>query len=75
MLFGKRIGETNMITKDMTIGEIVRLYPQTLEVFSRFGLDCFECQVAEFEQLEHGAGVHKVDVDKLLVELNRMIGE
>jgi hybrid cluster-associated redox disulfide protein len=75
MLFGKRIGETNMITKDMTIGEIVRLYPQTLEVFSRFGLDCFECQVAEFEQLEHGAGVHKVDVDKLLEELNRMIGE
>ena len=75
MLFGIRNGETNMITKEMTIGEIVRLYPQTLEVFSRFGLDCFECQVAEFEQLEHGAGVHKVDVDKLLEELNRMIGE
>ncbi len=64
-----------MITKDMTIGEIVRLYPQTLEVFQKFGLDCFECQVAEFEKLEHGAGVHKVDVDKLLEELNRLISE
>ncbi|MBP1751599.1 MAG: hypothetical protein H6Q57_435 [Geobacteraceae bacterium] len=64
-----------MITKEMTIGEIVRLYPQTLEVFRRFGLDCFECQVAEFEKLEHGAGVHKVDIDKLLDELNRIINE
>jgi hybrid cluster-associated redox disulfide protein len=62
-----------MITRDMTIGEIVRMYPQTLDVFTRFGLDCFECQVAEFEKLEHGAGVHKVDVEKLLGELNRAV--
>ncbi len=62
-----------MITKEMTIGEIVRLYPQTLEVFNRFGLDCFECQMAELEKLEHGAGVHKVDVDLLIEELNRTI--
>ncbi len=62
-----------MITKEMTIGEIVRLYPQTLEVFDRFGLDCFECQMAELEKLEHGAGVHKVDVDLLIEELNRTI--
>jgi hybrid cluster-associated redox disulfide protein len=64
-----------MITKDMTIGEIARLYPQTLEIFNKFGLDCFECQMAELEKLEHGAGVHKVDVDKLLEELNRVISE
>jgi hybrid cluster-associated redox disulfide protein len=64
-----------MITKDMTIGEIARLYPQTLEIFNKFGLDCFECQMAELEKLEHGAGVHKVDVNKLLEELNRVISE
>jgi hybrid cluster-associated redox disulfide protein len=62
-----------MITKEMTIGDIARLYPQTLAVFNKFGLDCFECQVADFEKLEHGAGVHKVDVEKLLEELNRAI--
>lgn len=62
-----------MITKEMTIGEIIRQYPRTLEVFSRFGLDCFECQVADFEKLEHGAGVHRVDVEKLLEELNQTI--
>lgn len=62
-----------MITRDMTIGEIVRRYPQTLTVFEKYGLDCFECQIADFEALEHGAGVHKIDVSKLLEDLNEAI--
>lgn len=63
-----------MITREMFIGEIVRLYPETMKVFEKYGLDCFECQIADFEALEHGANVHKVDVDVLLNELNRTIG-
>ncbi len=62
-----------MITRDMKIGEICRKYPETVPVLKRFGLECLECQIAELESLEHGAGVHKVDVDKLLDELNRII--
>lgn len=54
----------------MTITEILRRYPETLPVFTRYGLDCYNCQIADFEQLEHGATVHKVDIDKLLDELN-----
>lgn len=64
-----------MINREMTIGEIVRRYPQTLPVFERYGLTCFECQIADFEALEHGADVHKVDVEKLLAELNRVIAD
>lgn len=62
-----------MITREMTIAEIIRRYPQTLPVFARYGLECNECQIAEFEALEHGAGVHKVNMDQLLAELNRAI--
>ncbi len=58
----------------MTIGEIVRRYPQTLPVFEKYGLSCFECQIADFEALEHGADVHKIDVATLLDELNKAIG-
>ncbi len=64
-----------MITKDMKIGEICRQYPQTVPVLKNFGLDCLECQIADLEALEHGAGVHKVDIEKLLEELNRKIAE
>ncbi|HTP65860.1 MAG TPA: DUF1858 domain-containing protein [Geobacteraceae bacterium] len=64
-----------MIDKEMIIGEIVRRYPQTLAVFEKYKLTCFECQIADFEALEHGAGVHHVDVETLLRELNEVIGE
>ncbi|GFO63579.1 DUF1858 domain-containing protein [Geomonas paludis] len=62
-----------MISKDMTISEILRRYPQTLPVFERYGLDCYDCQIADFEQLEHGATVHKADLAALLEELNKSI--
>ncbi|GFO69307.1 disulfide oxidoreductase [Geomonas limicola] len=62
-----------MITKTMTISEILRRHPETLPIFERYGLDCFDCQIADYEELEHGASVHKVDIDTLLAELNRSI--
>jgi len=64
-----------MINKDMSIGEIVRRYPETLAVFEKYRLDCFECQIADYEALEHGADVHKINVDQLLEELNAVIKE
>lgn len=62
-----------MITRDMTIEDVIRKYPETVEVFRKFGLDCMECQIAAFEAVEHGAGVHHVDVDRLMEELNKAI--
>ncbi|HOP39594.1 MAG TPA: DUF1858 domain-containing protein [Geobacteraceae bacterium] len=64
-----------MITKDMKIGEICRRYPEVIPVLKRFGLDCLECQIADLETLGHGAGVHNIDIEKLLEELNRVIAE
>lgn len=63
-----------MITKEMTISEVLHRYPQTLAVFHRFGLSCGECQIADYEDVGHGAGVHKIDVDLLLRELNLAAG-
>jgi hybrid cluster-associated redox disulfide protein len=62
-----------MITKEMTIADILRRYPQTLPILKRYGLDCSDCQLADFEELEHGAGVHHADVTALLKELNSSI--
>lgn len=62
-----------MITRDMTIGDVIRKYPQTIPVFRKFGLECMDCQIAAIEAVEHGAGVHHVDAEKLLRELNAVI--
>ena len=47
-----------MITREMTIAEIIARYPQTMQVFRDFGLDCMECQIADYEEIEHGAGCY-----------------
>lgn len=62
-----------MITRDMIIADIIRQYPATLAVFKRYNLDCWECQIADLETIEHGAGVHKVAVEELLDALNRCV--
>jgi hybrid cluster-associated redox disulfide protein len=62
-----------MITREMKIEEICRNFPAAIEVFKEFGLDCNECQIAAFEDLEHGAAVHDVNIDELLKRLNAVI--
>ncbi len=62
-----------MIKREMTIADIINRHPETIPVFHSFGLDCNECQIADYEELEHGAGVHNVDVDQLLKGLNRAV--
>ncbi len=63
------------ITKDMGLLEIVQNYPETLEVFQRYGLGCIGCAAARFENLEAGAKVHGIDPDKMVEDLNAAIAE
>jgi hybrid cluster-associated redox disulfide protein len=62
-----------MITKEMGIMEIVEKYPATIEVFSRYGMHCFGCMAARFENLEQGAVAHGIDVAQLVQGLNKVV--
>ncbi|MBI5419497.1 MAG: DUF1858 domain-containing protein [Deltaproteobacteria bacterium] len=57
----------------MKIEDVLRKFPRTIPVFERFGIDCAECQLSEFENLEHGAKVHGIDLEALLKELNESL--
>ena len=59
-----------MIHKEMKIEDVLRRYPQTVAVFQRFGIDCADCQLSQYEDLEHGAKGHKIDLELLLQGLN-----
>lgn len=61
------------ITKDMSIGEAVQKYPDTVAVFLRHGLMCFGCAIARFETIEQGALAHGIDVEALLRDLNVVV--
>ncbi len=61
------------ITKEMNIIEVVNKYPSSVEVFQKYGMHCFGCMAARFENIEQGAGAHGIDVEKLIEDLNKAL--
>ena len=62
-----------MITKDMSIMEVVTNYPDTVPVFMQSGMGCIGCAAAHFENLEQGALAHGIDVAELITALNDVV--
>lgn len=60
------------VTKDMTIGEIIRLNSKYAEVLMNFGMGCVGCPSAQAETLEQAAQVHGIELDNLLRALNAL---
>ena len=63
------------ITKDTGIIEAVQEHPEIIEVFQQYGLGCIGCMAANFETIGQGAGAHGLDVDALIADINKKIGE
>jgi len=61
------------ITKDMLIGDIVKKYPNSVEIMMDHGLQCVGCHIAYWETIEQGAASHRIDVDKLIYDLNEKL--
>jgi hybrid cluster-associated redox disulfide protein len=62
-----------LITKEMTIGEIIEKYPKAAQILLEEGLMCVSCGMAQMETLEQGALSHNLDVNKLLKALNNSL--
>ena len=59
-----------VITKDMTIGEIIAIDKGCAPIFFNIGMHCLGCPSSSMESVEMAAEVHGVDVDDLLQKLN-----
>ena len=57
----------SVISKEMTINQIIRLYPQTMEIFNRFDVDI--CCGGN-RSITTAAAEENVDLDDLLGALN-----
>lgn len=60
------------ITKDMTIGEILRTNPDVAPVLMEAGMHCLGCPSAQAESLEEAAMVHGLDIDDLMAKIEAM---
>ncbi|NLL76261.1 MAG: DUF1858 domain-containing protein [Clostridiales bacterium] len=54
------------ITKDMTIGEILRINPNVAPILMEVGMHCLGCPSSQAETLEEAAMVHGMDIDELM---------
>ena len=61
------------ITKEMTIGEILRTNPAVAPVLLSAGMHCLGCPSAQAESLEEAAMVHGLDADLLVEKINAFL--
>jgi hybrid cluster-associated redox disulfide protein len=54
------------ITKEMTVGEIIRNNPEVVPVLMNVGMHCIGCPSAQAESLEEAAMVHGLDIDEIM---------
>lgn len=59
------------ITKDMTIGEIIRTVPEVAPLLMQAGMHCLGCPSAQGETLEEAAMVHGIDIDELMEYIDK----
>jgi len=64
------------ISKEMTLGEIVARFPETVPIMLEKGLHCVGCHAASWETVEQGAKAHGMrdkEIEKMLEEMNKAI--
>ena len=57
------------ITKEMTIGEILRVAPEIAPILMQAGMHCLGCPSAQAESLDEAAMVHGLDIDELMKKI------
>ena len=62
-----------MITKQMSIGEVLRLDRGTAPIFMEFGMHCLGCPHATAESLEMACMAHGPDADALVKKLTEYL--
>lgn len=62
--------EPKKITKDMYIGEILRIDEKYAPILMEAGMHCLGCPSSQMESLEQACQVHGMDVEELLKKLN-----
>ncbi|MCI9069859.1 MULTISPECIES: DUF1858 domain-containing protein [Clostridia] len=60
-----------MITKDMTIGEVIKISDSKADILMSFGMGCVGCPSAQAETVEEAAYVHGINLEELLEALNK----
>jgi hybrid cluster-associated redox disulfide protein len=64
-----------LITKDMTVGQVLRTHPQTVQIFLQLGMHCLGCPSSTMESIEGAALTHGKKPDELVEQLNQALAQ
>lgn len=71
-LYRRRLRFMAQISKEMTIGEILRVSPEVAPVLMEAGMHCLGCPSAQAESLEEAAMVHGMDINDLMAKIEAL---
>ena len=60
-----------MVTKDMTIGEILNVDEGLIPILLEMGMHCLGCPASQMESLEEACMVHGMDGEEVVKYLNQ----
>lgn len=61
------------ITKDIVIGDLLRMDPTVAPILMAAGMHCLGCPSAQGESLEMACAVHGIDADALTDTVNEFL--
>lgn len=59
------------ITRDMTIGDILRTNMEVAPILMEAGMHCLGCPASQNESLEDAAKVHGIDIEELMAAIEQ----
>ena len=62
-----------MVTKDMTIGEVLNINMDIAPILMEIGMHCLGCPASQGESLDEAAMVHGIDADLLVEKINAFL--
>lgn len=64
---------TMKITKDSSINDVLREFPESAAVFDKYNMGCMGCMGATAETIENGALMHGLDAARIVEELQEAV--
>jgi len=63
------------VTKDMLIGDILRIDGSIAPILMGVGMHCLGCPASQMESLEDACAVHGMDADEVAEQINAYLAE
>ena len=63
------------VNEKTLVGEIVRNYPEAIEILLSIGMHCLGCPASQMESLEEACMVHGLDPAPVVEAINAKIAE